>query len=269
VITNSNGTAVEKVEYMPFGQIRVQTGPVTSDYKFTDQEQDTSTGLYNYDARLYDPVIGRFVSADTIVPKPFDPQTLNRYAYTANNPLIYIDPEGHHYGSTSPGGEVDWGGEYADGTTNDAGWAEPDPGGTAWGDYYSAPPTVIDEDYTVSVTQYENTVVVQTQVAVITDDNPVLVGPVTTSIIEIDDRKVEENKVPKPDSYENMYNAYKHFHGYPDPPKVDELTEEEKLDAKNSLKVAGGTAVAGYGVATANPAAVVGGAKVAVEGVVG
>jgi RHS repeat-associated protein len=64
-------------------------------YRFTDQELDPETGLYNYDARLYDPVIGRFVSADNIIKDPYDPQTLNRYAYALNNPLKYEDPDGN------------------------------------------------------------------------------------------------------------------------------------------------------------------------------
>ncbi len=46
-------------------------------------------------ARYYDATIGRFISADTIVPQPFNPQSLNRYSYCLNNPLKYIDPTGH------------------------------------------------------------------------------------------------------------------------------------------------------------------------------
>jgi len=64
-------------------------------YTFTDQEDDDETGLYNYDARLYDPQLGRFISADTIVPRPWDLQSFNRYSYCSNNPLIYTDPSGH------------------------------------------------------------------------------------------------------------------------------------------------------------------------------
>ncbi len=60
----------------------------------TDQERDTSTNLYNYDARLYDPVIGRFIRADSITPNWYNPQSLNRYAYCYNNPLKYQDPDG-------------------------------------------------------------------------------------------------------------------------------------------------------------------------------
>jgi hypothetical protein len=51
--------------------------------------------LYDYHARYYDPTLGRFVSADSIVPGAGKPQALNRYAYTFNNPLKYTDPSGH------------------------------------------------------------------------------------------------------------------------------------------------------------------------------
>ena len=49
-----------------------------------------------YHARYYHPGLGHFVSADTIVPEPGNPQSLNRYAYVLNNPLKYTDPTGHY-----------------------------------------------------------------------------------------------------------------------------------------------------------------------------
>jgi RHS repeat-associated protein len=97
VMTDSDGEIVESTEFMPFGAMREHSGQQVSDYKFTDQEFDVETGLYNYNARLYDPVIGRFISPDSIVQAPFDPQTLNRYSYVRNNPLIYTDPSGHFF----------------------------------------------------------------------------------------------------------------------------------------------------------------------------
>ena len=54
------------------------------------------SGLYYYGARYYDPLIGRFISADTLVQSPANPQTLNRYSYVLNNPLRYTDPTGHY-----------------------------------------------------------------------------------------------------------------------------------------------------------------------------
>ena len=91
----AGGTVVETAEYLPFGLTRVQTGTEVTYYKFTDQELDAESGLYNYGARLYDPAIGIFISPDSIVPDPYDPQTLNRYSYCRNNPLVYVDPSGH------------------------------------------------------------------------------------------------------------------------------------------------------------------------------
>jgi RHS repeat-associated protein len=67
-------------------------------YTFTGQEEDDELGLYNFKARLYDPVLGRFISPDRIVQAPEDPQTLNRYTYCLNNPLIYTDPSGEIFG---------------------------------------------------------------------------------------------------------------------------------------------------------------------------
>ncbi len=48
-----------------------------------------------HDVHFCDPAIGRFVSADSVVPKPGDPQNLNRYAYARNVPLTRLDPTGH------------------------------------------------------------------------------------------------------------------------------------------------------------------------------
>lgn len=98
VLTNGQGVEVSSAEYLPFGGNRKQTGEDMADYRFTDQELDPSTGLYNFRARLYDPVLGRFISPDTIVQDPYDPQMLNRYGYARNNPLIYTDPSGHFLG---------------------------------------------------------------------------------------------------------------------------------------------------------------------------
>jgi RHS repeat-associated protein len=95
-LSDENGTVIDTTGYMPYGQDRQDNDLLQlTAYKFTDQEQDDGTGLYNYDARLYDPRIGMFIMADTIIPEPFNPQSLNRYAYCLNNPVRYTDPSGH------------------------------------------------------------------------------------------------------------------------------------------------------------------------------
>lgn len=108
VMTNDDGVgSAETAEYDPFGGMRSHSSESKSNYKYTDQELDAETpeltGLYNYNARLYDPAIGRFISADPVVPHPYNPQSLNRYSYVLNNPLIYTDPSG--YQAAVSGGE--------------------------------------------------------------------------------------------------------------------------------------------------------------------
>jgi len=56
---------------------------------------NASTGLYDYGARWYDPSLGRFLQPDTLVPDPFSPQDLNRYAYVGNDPINFNDPTGN------------------------------------------------------------------------------------------------------------------------------------------------------------------------------
>jgi RHS repeat-associated protein len=67
---------------------------MSTDRLFTGQRLD-DTGLYYYGARYYDPTIGRFISADTFIQDYTNPQSLNRYTYAFNNPLIYTDPTGN------------------------------------------------------------------------------------------------------------------------------------------------------------------------------
>ena len=95
MLTDGNGTSEEDLVYYPYGETFTNTGTADVAYKYTGKERDGSTGLYFYEARYYDAALGRFISADTIVPDPTDPQAFNRYSYVINNPLRYTDPTGH------------------------------------------------------------------------------------------------------------------------------------------------------------------------------
>ncbi|MCP4566572.1 MAG: RHS repeat protein, partial [FCB group bacterium] len=75
-MTDETGSQIETAEYLPYGLQRESIGENTTAYKFTDQELDPTTNLYNYDARLYDPAIGRFISPDNVEPDYTDPQSL-------------------------------------------------------------------------------------------------------------------------------------------------------------------------------------------------
>ena len=61
---------------------------------FTGHEHIDELGLINMNGRMYDPLIGRFLSPDNYIQSITDPQNFNRYSYCLNNPLKYTDPDG-------------------------------------------------------------------------------------------------------------------------------------------------------------------------------
>jgi hypothetical protein len=56
-----------------------------------------------YNARLYDPIVGIFVSADTVSPDAKNPASRNKYGYVLYNPIVYNDPSGHCVDNNCPG----------------------------------------------------------------------------------------------------------------------------------------------------------------------
>ena len=83
------------MRYTPFGGYRTGNPSQITDRAYTGQRENMNLGLYYYNARYYAPGIGRFLSADTLVPDPQNPQQFNRYAYSLNSPLNLVDPSGH------------------------------------------------------------------------------------------------------------------------------------------------------------------------------
>jgi RHS repeat-associated protein len=81
--------------YLPFGDWRVEPAHELTDQGFTGQKHNMDLGLYYYNARFYLPGIGRFATADSIVPNPMNPQSYNRYSYVENRPTRMTDPTGH------------------------------------------------------------------------------------------------------------------------------------------------------------------------------
>ena len=138
--TDGDGNRVGEARYTPYGEMRrdYPRGVIPTDRLYNGQRWEQSLALYDYRARYYHPVLGRFVQADSLVqgdakspmpylalavsyanpkvleqwnqlqrsrlqreaqapntPWAFDPQFLNRYTYARNNPLAYMDPDGH------------------------------------------------------------------------------------------------------------------------------------------------------------------------------
>jgi len=99
-ITNQDGVVVERMAYKPFGEkldlVKLQES--ITNRGFTGHEHIEDTPFIHMNARLYDPTIGRFLSADTYIQAAYDTQSYNRYSYVRNNPLKYVDPSGHFWG---------------------------------------------------------------------------------------------------------------------------------------------------------------------------
>jgi len=116
VVTNATGSIVEDSDFYPFGGERVVVDLLPNqNYKFTGKERDTESNLDFFIARYYSSNLGRFLSPDeftggaAVVNSPNDPlppgplpyadisnpQSLNKYTYTYNNPIVYVDPSGH------------------------------------------------------------------------------------------------------------------------------------------------------------------------------
>ncbi|MGB9873121.1 MAG: RHS repeat domain-containing protein, partial [Anaerolineae bacterium] len=94
VATDASGNRVGELRYTPYGVTRYEWGNVPTARRYTGQPWE-GVGLYDYGARMYSPGLGRFISADVLVPNPAAPQLLNRYAYVRNSPLVYVDERGH------------------------------------------------------------------------------------------------------------------------------------------------------------------------------
>ena len=164
VVTSDGGTPLGTTSYYPYGSTRESTGTPGTDKLFTGQRLD-DTGLYYYNARYYDPQIGRFISADTVVqwstgvdvvsyaltvnaittelgslsaPQgnypavtlqvPRNPENLNRYSYVLNNPLRYTDP----FGRDTEGDQFNFNAAFGIGFSFEIGIVKDDKGNVAW-----------------------------------------------------------------------------------------------------------------------------------------
>jgi RHS repeat-associated protein len=114
---DASGNVVAEYNFDPWGRRRdkdtwsyiLDSEPALfADRGFTGHEHLPWFNLINMNGRLYDPLVGRFLSPDKYVQFPDYTQNFNRYSYCLNNPLIYIDPTGY---KTWFGNFFDWAGE--------------------------------------------------------------------------------------------------------------------------------------------------------------
>ncbi|MCI0538651.1 MAG: hypothetical protein L0Z50_25875 [Verrucomicrobiales bacterium] len=114
VVTDAAGNVISRHDYYPYGK-EITAWADGETHKFTGKERDPESNLDYFGARYYSSQQGRFQSPDEFTGGPVDafsandplppgplpyaiitnPQSLNKYSYTWNNPLRYTDPDGH------------------------------------------------------------------------------------------------------------------------------------------------------------------------------
>lgn len=107
VVHSTGAVTVQNVSYDAWGRMRnPQTGALYTLQNmpnlflgrgYCGHEHIPGTGLINMNARLYDPLIGRFLSPDPYVQEAWNSQNYNRYSYCLNNPLVYKDEDGEWF----------------------------------------------------------------------------------------------------------------------------------------------------------------------------
>jgi len=104
-ITNHLGVVEQRMAYKPFGDRlaldkngnNIDKALLKTPRGFTGHEHLDEFNLIHMNGRVYDPTIGRFLSADPHIQAPYDTQSYNRYTYVKNNPLKYTDPSGFFF----------------------------------------------------------------------------------------------------------------------------------------------------------------------------
>lgn len=88
---DQSGNVIGHAEYTPFGVPIQRIQGVR--FGFASEEQDEEGKVY-LRARYYEPAIGRFLSKDPVLPQMMASIKQNRYAYAANSPTSFTDPDG-------------------------------------------------------------------------------------------------------------------------------------------------------------------------------
>jgi len=95
-LTDSIGVKVFQASYDAWGKQTVSLNTIGFYRGYTGHEHLPDFGLINMNGRMYDPVLGRFLSPDNYVQAADFSQSFNRYSYCINNPLKFTDPDGNN-----------------------------------------------------------------------------------------------------------------------------------------------------------------------------
>lgn len=97
-LMKGDGTTMFAASYDAWGRQTVTTNTIGFHRGYCGHEMLPEYSLVNMNGRLYDPLLGRFLSPDNYVQQPDNSQNFNRYSYCLNNPLKYVDPSGEWFG---------------------------------------------------------------------------------------------------------------------------------------------------------------------------
>ncbi|HZT06958.1 MAG TPA: RHS repeat-associated core domain-containing protein [Chloroflexota bacterium] len=93
-ITNADGAVVQTYRTDEYGVPVADSGAIAQPFQYTGEQRDEETGFVYLRARMYEPEIGRFLQRDVRRGTNFEPQRLNRYAYSVDNPVTISDATG-------------------------------------------------------------------------------------------------------------------------------------------------------------------------------
>lgn len=110
-IYGGDGKQVFSATYDAWGKQTVTMNKIGFIRGYCGHEMLNDYQIINMNGRLYDPVLGRFLSPDNYVQTPDFSQNYNRYSYCLNNPLKYTDPSGEFWNliiGAAIGGVFNW-----------------------------------------------------------------------------------------------------------------------------------------------------------------
>jgi RHS repeat-associated protein len=95
-LTDGSGNDAAAYTYDPYGKSLTATGTqaTTNAFRFASGYFDSATGLTKFGTRYYDPVLGRWTQRDSVACSIGSPNSLDRYAYAADNPINLTDRSG-------------------------------------------------------------------------------------------------------------------------------------------------------------------------------
>ena len=94
--TDASGGLKSETIYDAFGNIQEQTGQSANKFGYTGHQMDRETGLIYFQARYYDPQLGRFITQDPFEGDWMTPMSLHHYLYAYENPTTYVDLTGYY-----------------------------------------------------------------------------------------------------------------------------------------------------------------------------